>query len=87
MQRDQDKQGWIHQNNCKWILEPTTDPDANFAACTSNVHIQHFWLRPLLDGVVQVETDDSSMNESDIRLSEKGAHILIMTGLSRRTGQ
>lgn len=46
-----------------------------------------YWLRPIANGLLKVETDDPALKGCDIRLEEQGNHILSMVAISRMTGK
>lgn len=48
---------------------------------------QYYWMRPIANGLVRVDTDDPAMMGCDIRLEEQGNHVLSMVAISRKTGK
>uniref|UniRef100_K3W9Y8 Ubiquitin-like domain-containing protein n=1 Tax=Globisporangium ultimum (strain ATCC 200006 / CBS 805.95 / DAOM BR144) TaxID=431595 RepID=K3W9Y8_GLOUD len=48
---------------------------------------QHFWIKPVADGILKVETDDPSLRGSDITMQELGMNFLIITATSKRSGR
>ncbi|DBA03749.1 TPA: hypothetical protein N0F65_004166 [Lagenidium giganteum] len=47
----------------------------------------HSWLKPVSDGILKIETDDSTLRGCDITMQEIGTNILIITATSKRTGR
>lgn len=50
-------------------------------------NITHFWIKPVADGVLKIETDDSSLRHCDTTLQEIGNNIALITSTSKRTGR
>lgn len=48
---------------------------------------QHFWIKPVADGILKVETDDPSLRGSDITMQELGTNFVIITATSKRSGE
>ncbi|TMW60319.1 hypothetical protein Poli38472_000361 [Pythium oligandrum] len=48
---------------------------------------QHFWIKPVADGILKIETDDPTLRNSDITMQELGLNVIIITATSKRTGQ
>ncbi|GAB9463047.1 hypothetical protein Gpo141_00000523 [Globisporangium polare] len=48
---------------------------------------QHFWIKPVADGILKVETDDPTLRGSDITMQELGTNFVIITATSKRSGR
>ncbi|KAJ0402896.1 hypothetical protein ATCC90586_000485 [Pythium insidiosum] len=48
---------------------------------------QHFWIKPVADGIFKIETDDPTLRNTDITMQELGLNVIIVTATSKRTGQ
>lgn len=48
---------------------------------------QHFWIKPVADGILKVETDDPTLRGSDITMQELGTNFVIITATSKRSGE
>lgn len=48
---------------------------------------QHFWIKPVADGILKVETDDPTLRGSDITMQELGTNFVTITATSKRSGR
>lgn len=50
-------------------------------------HTQHYWLKPIADGLLKVESDDPALRNCDITMQEQGLSVVLMVAISKVTGK
>lgn len=48
---------------------------------------QHFWIKPVADGIFKIESDDPTLRNTEITMQELGLNVIVTTATSKRTGQ
>ncbi|TYZ61540.1 hypothetical protein PybrP1_006864 [[Pythium] brassicae (nom. inval.)] len=48
---------------------------------------QHFWIKPVADGILKIESDDPTLRGADITMQELGTAFVAVTATSKRTGR